>query len=236
MSSPILRGLDLRIDRDGAGIAEVVRLVLNPIWNAFHFFTLYANADGLPGHVPHRLRPTCSTATCWPRPATWSRRSPSALDAYDLAGACARSGLPRRAQQLVHPPQPGPLLGAGRRRGDGRRVPTRPTPTTRSTRCSPPSPRSPPRCCRCSPRRSTPGSPASARVHLTDWPDADVAARRSRAGAGHGRGPRRLLDRPRPPRGPRAAHPAAAGLAHRRRPARRRARAVRRACSPTRST
>ncbi len=46
MSSPILRGLDLRIDRDGSSIAEVVRAVLIPVWNAFHFFTLYANADG----------------------------------------------------------------------------------------------------------------------------------------------------------------------------------------------
>ncbi|MBI2703772.1 MAG: isoleucine--tRNA ligase [Actinobacteria bacterium] len=46
MQSPILRGLDFRIDKDAAGVAEVVRLVLNPIWNAFNFFTLYANADG----------------------------------------------------------------------------------------------------------------------------------------------------------------------------------------------
>ena len=46
MSSPILRGGDLKIAADGSGIADTVRLVLNPIWNAFHFFTLYANADG----------------------------------------------------------------------------------------------------------------------------------------------------------------------------------------------
>jgi isoleucyl-tRNA synthetase len=46
MASPILRGLDLRIDIDAAGVAEVVRAVLNPVWNAYHFFTLYANADG----------------------------------------------------------------------------------------------------------------------------------------------------------------------------------------------
>ncbi|MEL6981146.1 MAG: isoleucine--tRNA ligase, partial [Actinomycetota bacterium] len=46
MSSPILRGLDLRIDRDGADVREVVRQVLNPIWSAYRVFTLYANADG----------------------------------------------------------------------------------------------------------------------------------------------------------------------------------------------
>ena len=42
----ILRGGDLKIAEDGSGITDMVRLVLNPIWNAFHFFTLYANADG----------------------------------------------------------------------------------------------------------------------------------------------------------------------------------------------
>jgi isoleucyl-tRNA synthetase len=47
MSSPILRGGDLQIAKDGKQIHEVVRLVLNPIWNAYYFFTLYANADGV---------------------------------------------------------------------------------------------------------------------------------------------------------------------------------------------
>ena len=46
MASPILRGGDLRISTDASDFSEVVRLVLNPIWNAYSFFTLYANADG----------------------------------------------------------------------------------------------------------------------------------------------------------------------------------------------
>lgn len=46
MSSPILRGGDLRIAEDGRDVAEVVRQVMMPIWNAYLFFTLYANADG----------------------------------------------------------------------------------------------------------------------------------------------------------------------------------------------
>ncbi|MEC8651078.1 MAG: isoleucine--tRNA ligase, partial [Planctomycetota bacterium] len=52
MSSPILRGGDLAISKDGKQMHEVVRLVLNPIWNAYYFFTLYANTDG----VTARLR------------------------------------------------------------------------------------------------------------------------------------------------------------------------------------
>jgi isoleucyl-tRNA synthetase len=46
MASPILRGGDLRIDREGTGIQDAVRLVLNPIWNTWHFFALYANVEG----------------------------------------------------------------------------------------------------------------------------------------------------------------------------------------------
>ncbi|HEU4418862.1 MAG TPA: isoleucine--tRNA ligase, partial [Planctomycetota bacterium] len=51
MSSPILRGGDLQISKDGKQIHEVVRLVLNPIWNAYYFFTLYANTDGVKAKV-----------------------------------------------------------------------------------------------------------------------------------------------------------------------------------------
>lgn len=47
VSSPILKGLDLQIDQEGKSIAETVRAVLNPIWNAYYFFTLYANSDGI---------------------------------------------------------------------------------------------------------------------------------------------------------------------------------------------
>ena len=44
MSSTIVRGGDLRIS--DSGIDDVVRQVLLPIWNAYGFFTLYANVDG----------------------------------------------------------------------------------------------------------------------------------------------------------------------------------------------
>ncbi len=44
-SSSVLRGGDLQIDKEGKMIAEIVRTVINPIWNAYYFFTLYANTD-----------------------------------------------------------------------------------------------------------------------------------------------------------------------------------------------
>lgn len=46
-ASPLMSGGDLAIDKDGSGIAQTVRHVLIPLWNAYYFFTLYANADGI---------------------------------------------------------------------------------------------------------------------------------------------------------------------------------------------
>jgi isoleucyl-tRNA synthetase len=47
VSSPVVRGGDLRIDRDSKQISDSVRLIINPIWNAYYFFCLYANSDGV---------------------------------------------------------------------------------------------------------------------------------------------------------------------------------------------
>lgn len=87
MSSPILRGLDLRIDAEASGVAEVVRAILNPIWNAAHFFTLYANVDG------HRAQIRSDATGLLDRYILAKTREltvevTSAMDAYDLAGAC----------------------------------------------------------------------------------------------------------------------------------------------------
>ncbi len=87
VSSPILRGLDLRVDADGSGIAEVVRLVLNPIWNAYRFFTSYANVDD------RRAKPRADSTALLDRYLLAKTRTlvdgvMARLDAYDLAGAC----------------------------------------------------------------------------------------------------------------------------------------------------
>ena len=88
MASPILRGGDLRISTDASDFTEVVRLTLNPIWNAYAFFTLYANADG------HRARfrtdatglldryVLAKTAEMVEKVTTW-------MDAFEIAPACA---------------------------------------------------------------------------------------------------------------------------------------------------
>jgi len=47
IASPVMRGQDLMVDPEGKFIRDVVRLAIKPIWNAYNFFTLYANADGV---------------------------------------------------------------------------------------------------------------------------------------------------------------------------------------------
>ncbi len=45
MSSSVMRGQELLIDKDGQMVHDVIRLTIKPIWNAYNFFTLYANTD-----------------------------------------------------------------------------------------------------------------------------------------------------------------------------------------------
>lgn len=45
ISSPVLKGGNVAMDREGKEIAKAARFALIPLWNAFYFFTLYANAE-----------------------------------------------------------------------------------------------------------------------------------------------------------------------------------------------
>jgi isoleucyl-tRNA synthetase len=47
VKEPVMHGGNLLISKDGSDIRDVVRLSLQPIWNAYRFFTMYANADGI---------------------------------------------------------------------------------------------------------------------------------------------------------------------------------------------
>jgi isoleucyl-tRNA synthetase len=45
LSSSVVQGQEFLIDKEGKLVYETLRLQIKPIWNAYHFFTLYANAD-----------------------------------------------------------------------------------------------------------------------------------------------------------------------------------------------
>lgn len=46
VSSPVLKGGNLAVDQEGKEIAKAARVAQIPLWNAYYFFTLYANAEG----------------------------------------------------------------------------------------------------------------------------------------------------------------------------------------------
>jgi isoleucyl-tRNA synthetase len=86
LSSPVVRGGDIVVERKGP--SEAVRGVLNPLWNAWKFFAMYANADGHQAHLTadavevldryilSKLRLLVEEVT-------------DAMDVYDLYRSCA---------------------------------------------------------------------------------------------------------------------------------------------------
>ncbi len=86
MSSPLVRGGEGAVTE--LNIRDAVRQALNPLWNAYYFFTLYTNAESvtarrrtdsahvLDRYVLAKLHDTVSATT-------------AAMDAYDLPATCA---------------------------------------------------------------------------------------------------------------------------------------------------
>ncbi|MEM7094382.1 MAG: isoleucine--tRNA ligase [Actinomycetota bacterium] len=86
MSSPIVRGGDLRIsDRE---IRDVTRLIINPVWNAYSFFTLYANADGFRAEYDTSSEDVLDRYIL-AKTAELVASVTEAMDRYDLPGATA---------------------------------------------------------------------------------------------------------------------------------------------------
>ena len=87
VSSPLLRGGDIKVADEP--IEEVVRNVLNPIWSAWYFHSLYANADGVRGELRWDAEGVLDRYIV-AKTHELVRDATACLDAYDLAGACAR--------------------------------------------------------------------------------------------------------------------------------------------------
>ena len=86
MASPIVRGGDPRLN--DSAIDDVLRQVIIPIWNAYYFFALYANADGV------QAKPRASSEELLDRYILAKTRLlteavTGRMDAYDLPGAAA---------------------------------------------------------------------------------------------------------------------------------------------------
>ena len=91
LSSPILRGTDFSVT--ATGLRDTARQVLLPLWNAWYFLTLYANAAGVDGHVRDGVERPFSTHVLDRYVLAKTRDLVEdvtrSMDAYDLFGACA---------------------------------------------------------------------------------------------------------------------------------------------------
>ena len=87
ISSPLLSGGDLAMPKDGHTIAETVRQVLLPLWNAYSFFTLYANIDGIRGKLVDTAAAELDRYILG-KTAELVRAVETAMDRLDIAGAC----------------------------------------------------------------------------------------------------------------------------------------------------
>ncbi|MEI6730021.1 MAG: isoleucine--tRNA ligase, partial [Pseudomonadota bacterium] len=87
VSSPVMRGQELYIDKEGKFIRDVVRLAIKPIWNAYNFFCLYANADGIKAEFSIEstdIMDRYILAKC----RQTLRKVSESLDSYDTPLAC----------------------------------------------------------------------------------------------------------------------------------------------------
>ena len=86
MSTNIVRGGDTRISDQA--IDDVVRQVITPMWNAYSFFTLYANADG--ARATHRTDASgVLDRYILAKTRELIESVQTRMDAYDLPGATA---------------------------------------------------------------------------------------------------------------------------------------------------
>ncbi len=86
LASPVMRGSDLGVDPEGKFIRDVVRLNIKPLWSAFNFFTLYANADGVKAKLVTTSENMLDRYILAKVKAAVSQVQTS-LDAYDTPGA-----------------------------------------------------------------------------------------------------------------------------------------------------
>jgi len=87
VSGQLLVGGDIEVAKDGAAIAQCQRLVVLPIWNAFYFFSLYANTDGVKAEVKTDS-PAVLDRYILAKTRQLLESVTAKFDVYDIPGAC----------------------------------------------------------------------------------------------------------------------------------------------------
>ena len=90
ISQPVMKGQELKIDKEGKAIKDTLRLAIKPLINAYNFFCLYANSDGIKAE---RITQSSSIANIMDRYILAKLKSAvinidKAMQNYDTVTAC----------------------------------------------------------------------------------------------------------------------------------------------------
>jgi len=86
-SSPVLKGQNLQIDMEGKGISDAQRLIITPLWNAFYFFCLYANAESISAKENYNSKNSLDRYALL-KTKELIEKVEKDLDNYDITSAC----------------------------------------------------------------------------------------------------------------------------------------------------
>lgn len=87
LSSNVVKGHELLIDKDGKLVYDHLRLYIKPIWSAYHFYLMYAEADGLKGKISYKSDNHLDIYILSKLKIAITRIKDS-LDAFDSQAAC----------------------------------------------------------------------------------------------------------------------------------------------------
>ncbi len=87
VSTPLMTGGDLSIPKDGKAIGQTRNAIVNPVWNAYSFFTLYANADHAKGNIIQDAESVLDRYIL-AKTRELIETVETKLDAYDIPAAC----------------------------------------------------------------------------------------------------------------------------------------------------
>ena len=88
ISSPVLKAGNVAVDKDGTLIAKAARKALIPFWNAYYFFVLYANAEGIKAEESYRSDDVLDNYIL-AKLKTLATSVKQNMNEYEIAKACA---------------------------------------------------------------------------------------------------------------------------------------------------
>ncbi|MCB9973540.1 MAG: isoleucine--tRNA ligase [Rhodospirillales bacterium] len=88
VSTPLMTGGDLAIPKDGAAIGQIRNQIMNPIWNAYSFYALYANADQIRGEIITKAGENVLDRYILAKTHEMVEKVTIAMDSYIIPDAC----------------------------------------------------------------------------------------------------------------------------------------------------